>query len=87
MATGIATRVRRLEDTGGGGGECSRCSGVVEVFVCGKLSSASKHGEEMTEGEYRQFVDEEDEEGRCPVCGGKSVEITVGWPENLPATS
>ncbi len=81
MATGLVTRVRRLEDTGGDG-ECPRCSGMVVVLLGGEFSGASKHGREMSEEEYREFEAEEDDEGRCPVCGGKATEITVGWPED-----
>ncbi len=85
MATGLATRVKRLEDSGGGGGgECPRCSGVLVVSICGEPDSASKDGKDMSKEEYREFVAEEDEDGRCPVCGGKGIQITVGWPDAVP---
>ncbi len=67
MATSLDTRIRRLEDSGGGG-ECPRCSGVVGIFVCGAFSSASKNGVPMSEEEY-EVHEAEEEEGRCPVCG------------------
>ena len=86
MATGLVTRVKRLEDSGGDGGECPRCSGVVAVCLHGEPDSASKNGKEMSKEEYREFLDEEDEDGRCPVCGRKAVEITVGWPEDVNPT-
>lgn len=81
MATSLVTRVRRLEDAAGDG-ECPRCSGMVVVLMDGEFSGAGKHGREMTEEEYREFEAEEDDEGRCPACGRKSTEITVGWPED-----
>ncbi len=79
MATGLETRVKKLEDVGGGG-ECPRCSGVVAVTMNDEFSSASKDGEPMSEEEYEAFEAEEDGEGRCPVCGEKPENITVGWP-------
>jgi rRNA maturation protein Nop10 len=78
VATGLETRVKKLEDVGGGG-ECPRCSGVVAVTMNGEFSSASKHGVPMSEEEWCAFEAEE-EEGRCPVCGEKPQDITVGWP-------
>ncbi len=82
MATSLETRVGRLEDADGGG-ECPRCSGVVGILLNGEFSSASKHGQPMSEEEWCQFETEE-EDGRCPVCGVKPESITVGWPEGLP---
>ncbi len=79
MATSLETRVRRLEDTDGGN-ECPRCSGVLGITLDGEFRSASRHGEEMTEEEYEAFEAEEDAAGRCPVCGEKPENITVGWP-------
>ncbi len=79
MATSLETRLKRLEDAGGGG-ECPRCSGVFAVTMNGEFSSASKNGEPMSEEEYEAFEAEEDEEGRCPVCGQKPHDIKVGWP-------
>ncbi len=79
MATGLETRIRRLEDAGAGG-ECPRCSGVVGVFMNGEFSSAHKNGVQMSREEYEAHEAEE-EEGRCPVCGRKPENITVGWPE------
>ena len=80
MSTGLERRLKVLEDAGGGG-ECPRCSGVVEVFICGEFSGASKHGKEMSKEDYRDFLAEEDEKGCCPVCQRKHTEITVGWPD------
>ena len=82
MATSLERRVRVLEDAGGE--ECPRCSGIVAVLMGGEFSSAAKHGREMTEEEWRDFAAEEDEEGRCPRCGGKATEITLRWPEDAP---
>ncbi len=79
MATSLETRIQRLEDTNGGG-ECPRCSGVVEILLDGEFSSASKHGKEMSEAEYETFEAEEEPDGRCPACGQKPAEINVGWP-------
>lgn len=76
MATGLGTRIRRLEDTGGG--ECPRCSGVVGVFLSGGFWSAGKNGKDMSEEEWRELEAEEEEDGRCPVCGRKPENITVG---------
>ncbi len=78
--TGLVRRVLHLEDAGGGG-ECPRCSGVVGVFMNGEFSSAHKNGVPMSEEEWDAFADEEEEDGRCPVCGQKPENITVGWPE------
>ncbi len=75
----LVRRVRHLEDAGGGG-ECPRCSGVVAVTMNGEFSSAHKNGVPMSEGEWDAFEDEE-EEGRCPVCGQKPEAVSVGWPE------
>ncbi len=79
MATGLETRVRKLEDSGGDG-ECPRCSGVVGIFVCGAFSSAHKNGLPMSEEEWDAFEAEEEDGRRCPVCGEKPESITVGWP-------
>ncbi|MDP9487400.1 MAG: hypothetical protein M3Q49_16725 [Actinomycetota bacterium] len=79
MATGLVRRVRHLEDAGGGG-ECPRCSGVVGIFMNGTFSSAHKNGVPMSREEYEGH-DAEEEDGRCPVCGQKPENITVGWPE------
>ncbi len=75
---GIETRIKRLEDAGGGG-ECPRCSGIFAVTMNSEFSSAGKHGVPMSEEEYEAFEAEE-EDGRCPVCGEKPENITVGWP-------
>ncbi len=79
MATGLDTRIRKLEDADGSG-ECPRCSGVVGILMNGEFSSASKYGVPMSREEYEAHEAEE-EEGRCPVCGRKPENITVGWPE------
>ncbi len=78
--TGLVRRVLHLEDAGDGG-ECPRCSGVVAIFMNGEFSSAHKNGVPMSEEEWDAFADEEEEDGRCPVCGRKPENITVGWPE------
>jgi ssDNA-binding Zn-finger/Zn-ribbon topoisomerase 1 len=83
MATSLETRIQRLEGADGGG-ECPRCSGVLGIFLDGEFYSASRDGEEMSKEEWRAHEAEEDEEGRCPACGQKPAEITVGWPEGLP---
>lgn len=79
MATGLETRIRRLEDAGGDG-ECARCSGAVGIFLNGEFSSANRHGEPMSEEEWHQHEAEEEPDGRCPACGEKAAEIVVGWP-------
>ncbi len=77
--TGLVRRVLHLEDAGGDG-ECPRCSGVVAVTMNDEFWSASKDGVPMSREEYEAFEDEEDEEGRCPMCGEKPHDIRVGWP-------
>ncbi len=79
MATSLETRIQQLEDAGGDG-ECPRCSGVLGIFLDGEFRSTSKHGEEMSEGEYETFEAGEKPDGRCPVCGEKAAEINGGWP-------
>ncbi len=76
----LDNRIDRLEREVGGG-ECPRCSGIFAVTVNGEFSSASKDGVPMSQEEWCAFEAEEDEEGRCPVCGEKPQDITVGWPE------
>ncbi len=78
MATSLATRIRRLEEAGGGG-ECPRCSGVFAVTMNGEFSSASKHGVPMSREDY-EALEAEEEDGRCPACGEKPHDIRVGWP-------
>ncbi len=80
MMGSVETRIRRLEADAGGGGECPRCAGMVAIFMNGEFSSAHKNGLPVTEEEWDAFEDEE-EDGRCPVCGQKPESITVGWPE------
>ncbi len=80
MAASLERRVRVLEDAGGGG-ECPRCSGVVEIRDCGERWSATKYGRAMTEEEYLAHAAEEGPDGECPVCKEKPIEIKVGWPE------
>lgn len=77
MATNLETRVRRLEEATGSSGECPRCSGTTVIYVNGKLSSVNRDGEKFTPEEAEAFVAEE-EDGRCPLCGQKRQEITVG---------
>lgn len=60
-------------------GECPRCSGTTIIYVCGKLESVNRNGLLFSMEEAAAFVAEEDEEGRCPVCGaGPRPEIVVG---------
>ncbi|MDP9485594.1 MAG: hypothetical protein M3Q49_07360 [Actinomycetota bacterium] len=77
--TSLDTRIRKLEGAGGDG-ECPRCSGMVAIFMNGEFSSAHKNGVPMSPEEYEAHEGEE-EDGRCPVCGEKPENITVGWPE------
>jgi hypothetical protein len=82
VASSLETRVKRLEDAGGGG-ECPPCSGTTVGYVNGALKSVSKDGRRFTPEEVEAFEGEEEGE-RCPVCGGSRQEITLGRPvENL----
>lgn len=82
MTTSLETRVTRLEDTAGGNGECPRCSGTTVIYLNGKLESVNRDGRLFTPKEAEAFEREEDEEGRCPVCGAARQVITVGgWGE------
>jgi len=77
MTTSLASRVRRLEKATGAGGECPRCSGTTVIYVNGKLGGVSKNGRKFTPQEAEGFVAEE-EAGRCPLCGQRREQITVG---------
>ena len=80
VANSLQTRVRCLEDAGGGGGECQRCSGTTVTYVNGGVRSVSKHGRSFTPEEAEAFESEE-EAGRCPVCGARrSPGIRIGSP-------
>lgn len=72
---GLEGRIGRLERETGG--DCPRCSGVFAVVVNDRLDRATRHGEPMSEEEWRGFEAEE-EDGRCPACG--RAPITVGVP-------
>jgi hypothetical protein len=81
MTTRLASRVRRLEEATGAGGECPRCSGTTIITLNGKLGGASKNGRKLPPEEAEAFVAEE-EAGRCPLCGAVREQITVrGWGE------
>jgi len=73
----LRTRVRRLEVETGSGGECPRCSGTTVIIVNGKVGSVNRNGHLFAPEEAQAFVEEE-EDGRCPVCGQGRPEITVG---------
>jgi Zn finger protein HypA/HybF involved in hydrogenase expression len=74
----LERRVKVLEDVAGGG-KCPRCSGTTVVIVNSKLSSVTKDRRLFTPEEAQAFVEEE-EDGRCPVCGThRGPEIVVGW--------
>jgi hypothetical protein len=47
VASSLETRVKRLEDAGGGG-ECPPCSGTTVGYVNGALKSVSKDGRRFT---------------------------------------
>ena len=80
MTSSLQTRVRRLEDASGGGGECPRCSGTTMIFVNNGLKSVTKDGRKFTPEEAEGFAGEE-EDGRCPVCGARrSPGIRIGSP-------
>jgi hypothetical protein len=79
MTASLQARLERLENTTGGGGECRRCSGTTMVVANGVLESVTKHGQRLTPDEAEAFEREELEEGgRCPICGRKRPEVTVG---------
>ena len=78
MARSLERRVRRLEEAGSGE-ECQRCSETVIVYLNDKLESVSKRGWKFTSEEAHAFVDEQEEDGRCPLCGvSRGPEIVVG---------
>jgi Zn finger protein HypA/HybF involved in hydrogenase expression len=72
----LERRVEALEQAGGGG-ECPRCSGTTVIFVNGKLRSVTRGRQKLTPEDAQAFADEE-EDGRCPMCGQGRQEITVG---------
>ncbi len=69
MATSLETRVRRLEEaTGGGGGGCDRCRGmliVVSDSITGEFHSARWNGAPLDRAE----LEERQAETNCPKCG------------------
>jgi len=74
----IEERIGRLERMGGG--DCPRCSGVFAIIVNGKFCRATRHGEPMSEEEYRQYVSEKGPGGECPGCGRIPGKLKVGGP-------
>ena len=80
MITSLEARVTRLEEGAGGGGRCRRCSGSVVLIANGEVESVSfANGRRLPPEEAEAFErDEEEEGGRCPVCGGVREEIVVG---------
>jgi hypothetical protein len=80
MTTSLEARVTRLEEIAGGGGECGRCVGSVVVIANGEVEAVSfANGRKLTPEEAQAFEREEEEaNGRCPVCGGEREKITVG---------
>jgi Zn finger protein HypA/HybF involved in hydrogenase expression len=77
VATSLETRVHRLEDAAGSGGECPRCAGTTVIIVNNNVESVNRDGQKLGPEEAREFADEE-RDGRCPLCGQKRQEITVG---------
>jgi len=78
----LKTRVRRLEEAGGGDEGCPRCVGTLIVVgnaLNDRFHSASWNGEPLSEEELR----ERQTEAKCPRCGRKKdpderAEIKVG---------
>ncbi len=75
----LKSRLEAIEQAHGGG-ECPRCSGTTVAYVNDKLEGASRHGRKLPPAEAEAFVEEE-EDGRCPVCGTKRAPtIRIGSP-------
>jgi hypothetical protein len=78
----LERRVEALEASGGHGGGCGRCRGVLVIVsnaITGELHSASWRGEALSEDETR----ERQTETSCPKCGaridpGEAPVIRVG---------
>jgi hypothetical protein len=67
-ASALERRVEALEASGGDGGGCDRCSGVLVIVsnaITGEFHSARWRGEALSEDEAR----ERQTETRCPKCG------------------
>ena len=71
MTTALERRVEALEAaTGGKGGGCDRCSGVLVVVgdaITGEFHSASWNGEALSEEEAHERCTET----KCPRCGAR----------------
>ncbi len=78
---GLDNRIDRLE-RGAGGGDCPRCSGIFAVVVNGRFCRATRHGEPMSEEEYRRYVSGKGPGGECPVCGRTAGTIKMGGPDH-----
>jgi ribosomal protein L37AE/L43A len=79
VASTLQTRIKRLEDVSGAGGECPRCAETTVTYLSGAIRSVSRYGRKLTPEEAEAFEVEE-ENGRCPVCGATRLQIKVGWP-------
>jgi hypothetical protein len=69
-APALERRVEALEASGGDGGGCGRCRGVLVIVsnaMTGEVHSASWRGEALSEDETR----ERRAETRCPKCGAR----------------
>jgi hypothetical protein len=69
-ASALERRVESLEASGGDGGGCDRCRGVLVIVsnaMTGEFHSASWRGEALSEDETR----ERRAETRCPKCGAR----------------
>jgi hypothetical protein len=75
----LERRVEALEQAHPGGGEeCPRCSRTTVITVNDKVESVNRNGRFFTSEEAQDFVREEEEAGRCPLCGSVRATITVG---------
>jgi Zn finger protein HypA/HybF involved in hydrogenase expression len=76
----VGSLERRLEvlEQAGGDGECPRCAGTTVIIVNGKVESVNRDGQRFTPKEAQEFAREEEQNGRCPLCGQKRQEIMVG---------
>jgi hypothetical protein len=80
MTTSPLARLERLEEWAGPGGECPRCSGTTVIIANDEVESVSfATGRRLPPDEAEAFEREEEEEGgRCPICGQTRHEVTVG---------